>query len=60
LIAFDSPNYPPLAEAGVKIIFQQDLLLKAGGSLRISPFRPQKIAVLKIFPGIQFDFLKIF
>ncbi len=58
LIAFDSPNYPPLAEAGVKIVFQQDLLLKTGGSLWISPFRPQKIAVLKIFPGIQFDFFE--
>lgn len=58
LIAFDSPNYPPLAEAGVKIDFQTDLLLQPGGSLWVSPFQPQKIAVLKIFPGIQFDFFE--
>ena len=58
LIAFDSPNFPPLAEVGVKIEYRSNLLLKTGGQLWVSPFQHQKIAVLKIFPGIQFDFFE--
>lgn len=55
LIAFDSPNFPPLAEAGVKIEIHDHLLRGKGHTLKLSRFNPQKIAVLKIFPGIQFD-----
>ena len=55
LIAFDSPNFPALAEAGVKIEIHDHLLQAKGSSLKLSRFNPQKIAVLKIFPGIQFD-----
>ncbi|MDD2534523.1 MAG: asparaginase [Eubacteriales bacterium] len=58
LIAFDSPNFPPLAEAGVKIEVNRPLVLKPGTRLSVVPFSPQKIAVLKIFPGIQFDFFE--
>ena len=55
LIAFDSPNYPPLAEVGVKIEIRGTSCRDKGIGLKVSPFNPQKIAVLKIFPGIQFD-----
>ncbi len=55
LIAFDSPNYPPLAEAGVKIEINSKYLLEKGNKLELKKFRNQQIAVLKIFPGIQFE-----
>jgi L-asparaginase len=55
LIAFDSPNFPSLAEAGVKIEIHDELLQSKGHILKVSQFNLQKIAVLKIFPGIQFE-----
>lgn len=55
LIAFDSPNYPSLAEAGVRITIKERVIRKAGLELKLSEFVPQQIAVLKIFPGIQFE-----
>jgi len=55
LIAFASPNYPSLADVGVRINLHENLIRKAGGSLKLSPFTSHQIAVLKLFPGIQFD-----
>ncbi len=55
LLAFDSPNYPPLAEAGVRISIEEKMLLKPGKGLKLTEFGQQQIAVLKIFPGIQFE-----
>lgn len=55
LIAFDSPNYPPLGEAGVRITINESIIRGAGADLKLSKYEPQKIAVLKIFPGIQFE-----
>lgn len=55
LIAFDSPNYPALGEAGVRITINEGVVREAGTELRLSKFEPQQIAVLKIFPGIQFE-----
>ena len=54
LVAFGSPNFPALAEAGVRIQVRESLLRRAGEKLTLRPFLPQQIAVLKIFPGIQF------
>ena len=54
LVAFGSPNFPALAEAGVRIQVRESLLRPAGEKLTLRPFLPQQIAVLKIFPGIQF------
>ena len=54
LIAFDSPNYPPLAEAGVRIRINDIAVRRPGAKLNLSLFQSQQIAVLKIFPGIQF------
>ncbi|MDD3169232.1 MAG: asparaginase [Eubacteriales bacterium] len=55
LIAFDSPNYPSLGEAGVRITINEGVIREAGMELKLYEFDPQQIAVLKIFPGIQFE-----
>lgn len=55
LIAFDSPNYPPLAEAGVRIRLNEKVIKDSGETLSLSEIRSHPIAVLKIFPGIQFE-----
>lgn len=56
LWAFDSPNFPPLATAGISIRYNDNLLLPPGKTFRFTPCRPDiPIAVLKIFPGIQFQ-----
>lgn len=55
LIAFGSPNYPSLGEAGVRININENAVREAGMELKLSRFEPQQIAVLKIFPGIQFE-----
>lgn len=55
LVAFDSPNYPPLAHAGIRIALDEKRIRPAGSGLRLVEFGEQQIAVLKIFPGIQFE-----
>lgn len=55
LMAFDSPNYPPLAQAGVRINLESKMIRKPGAGLNLVEFKEQQIAVLKIFPGIQFE-----
>lgn len=56
LLAFDSPSYPPLAEAGIEIKYNSAALLKLAPAEKISfsPFSEVPIGVLKVFPGIQF------
>ncbi len=53
--AFDSPNYPHLAEAGITIKYNY---LAIGAPpcepLTICPLSDVPIGVLKVFPGIQF------
>lgn len=56
LEAFESPNAPPLAEAGIRIRYLQDpdgALPK--GPFRFQPFAEVPIGVIKVFPGIQFE-----
>jgi L-asparaginase len=55
LIAFDSPNYPSLADAGVRIHLNDMAIRRPGAALKLSLFQAHQIAVLKIFPGIQFE-----
>ncbi|MFA7660103.1 MAG: asparaginase [Anaerovoracaceae bacterium] len=55
LLAFDSPNYPPLAEVGVRITLEEKMIRKPGDGLKLVEFGQHQIAVLKIFPGIQFE-----
>ena len=58
LIAFESPNYPALARAGIDIEYSRSVKLPQalqGGAFRAVRFRNSKICVIKLFPGIQFD-----
>ena len=57
LQAFFSPNYPPLALAGVNIRYDAAALrrLAPQGPAALAPFDNVPIGVLKVFPGIQFD-----
>ena len=58
LVAFDSPNYPHLADAGISIKYNLPAMLRAKCSKReelvFKPFSEVPIGVLKVFPGIQF------
>ena len=55
LVAFDSPNYPHLADAGISIKYNYSAIVKpAGKKFEMRPFSDVPIGVLKIFPGIQF------
>jgi L-asparaginase len=52
--AFKSPNYKPLAEAGVDIIYNQSALLKPSKkALIVHTKLDNDIAVLKLFPGLS-------
>ncbi len=52
--AFDSPNYPLLAEAGTEIRFnRQHINRGAGRKLKVSEGICSDVALLKIFPGIS-------
>lgn len=56
LIAFSSPNYPTLGEAGIEINIKEDLLLKKTNKpLKLTKMKNVPIGVIKIFPGIQID-----
>ena len=56
LEAFESPNYPHLAECGIHISFQYSALRPAQtGTFRLQEFDTVPIGVLKVFPGIQFE-----
>ncbi len=58
LVAFDSPNYPHLADVGIAIKYNMPALLKRNqrvqADLTFAPFSEVPIGVLKVFPGIQF------
>lgn len=54
--AFESPNYPPLAHAGIEIQYQHSAMLPLqSGQMRFQPFQALPIGVVKVFPGIQFQ-----
>ena len=56
LIAFLSPNYPALAEAGITIRYRESALLpKRRDKLRLQRLENIPIGVIKVFPGIQFS-----
>ena len=55
LVAFDSPNYPHLADVGIDIRYNLPAIrVGAAGGLRLRPLSEVPIGVLKVFPGIQF------
>ena len=56
LIAFVSPNYPALAEAGISISYNKAYLKEADTEeFCYVPFESIPIGVIKVFPGIQFE-----
>ncbi len=56
LIAFESPNYPPLAEVGISIRYNAAALLPPDkGVFSLQPLKNVPIGVIKVFPGIQFE-----
>ncbi|MBQ7363274.1 MAG: type I asparaginase [Clostridia bacterium] len=57
LLAFDSPSFPPLAEAGITIKYNTEVIASSvddTATPTLSLFSAVPIGVLKIFPGIQF------
>ena len=57
LIAFTSPNYPPLASVGIDIRYSKRALNMPiqAGEFHLRPLKKVPIAVLKLFPGMRFD-----
>jgi L-asparaginase len=52
--AFRSPNWPPLAEAGVHLRYDQAAILpRRSGPLVVHDRLDEHVAVLRLFPGIQ-------
>ncbi len=52
--AFHSPNYPPLAEAGIRIKYNDYNILPArNGPLRVQNTLGQAVGTLKLFPGLS-------
>lgn len=54
LLAFDSPEFPPLATAGISVEFK-DTPKPVTKKLELYKFKKVNIGVIKIFPGIQFS-----
>ena len=56
LIAFTSPNYPPLAEVGIDIRYNMRALAipEQPKTFHLQELNPISIAVLKLFPGMRF------
>jgi L-asparaginase len=58
--AFSSTNYPPLAEVGLHIKFNTDIIKYPTGNddLVVHKISNNNIAVMKLFPGISPQFVK--
>lgn len=58
--AFDSPNYPPLAEAGIDIKYNHNSILfpTVRRDIIVSTSLSDEVAILRIFPGITEHFVK--
>ena len=56
--AFDSPNFPTLAEAGVHIKYHQKVSSKIESPLKVHEQMNASIALLKLYPGIPKELVK--
>ena len=58
--AFDSENLPYLAEIGVSMDYNVDLILKANAekSTQFYTHLQSNIAVIRLFPGLRVDFIR--
>lgn len=56
LIAFSSPNFPPLAEAGIHVRYYDKNIRKTPSApFSLKTLSEVPIGVIKVFPGIQFS-----
>lgn len=54
--AFDSPNYPLLANAGISIQYNESAFLKIKNRpFRFQTFKDVPIGVISVFPGFRFE-----
>jgi len=54
--AFESPNLPPLARAGIEIRYTSVETLKPSGEVfAVSSITPQPVAVVTLYPGISHE-----
>lgn len=53
--AFTSPNYPALAESGVHLKFNKDVLLPNGNTKELKVYKEldDNVVIIKMFPGIN-------
>jgi L-asparaginase len=59
--AFDSPNFPPLAEVGTDIKMRKELLLQNPAKpLKVRRIEPPKVAIVTLFPGFSAEILARF
>lgn len=57
--AFDSPNLPPLLEAGINIkLIQGKISEPTSQPLALAQITPQPIGVVHLYPGISVDLIK--
>lgn len=57
--AFTSPNEAPLASVGVDVRVRPGALRPGGrGPVRVRPLRDVRVAALRLFPGVQAEFLR--
>lgn len=56
LLAFRSPNYPLLAEAGTQMKYNDSAIVEhSKGEFSVKSLSSVPIGVIKVFPGIQFE-----
>ncbi len=56
LHAFGSPNYPPLAKIGTKIVYNEMIPQRVSDKpFRVQTLNKIPIGIIKVFPGIQFE-----
>lgn len=60
LSAFASNNYPPLAEAGVSIQYNEQFIArpKSGAEFKVDTALERDVAIVKIFPGLTESILR--
>ncbi len=59
--AFDSPNFPPLAEVGISIDVNRALLLPGPNKpLRVQELNPPMVGTISLFPGINAGIIENF
>jgi L-asparaginase len=56
--AFRSANCAPLAEIGIHIFYRHDILLRTEGVFTAHLEMDNRVGILKIFPGLQEDFVR--